>query len=67
MTLKAEDVRNMTEAEIQHKIISLEEELFKLRSEQQAGRVEKPHLINEARRAIARCNTILREKKYAKK
>jgi len=67
MTLKPNDVRNMTEDEINNKIASLREELFKLRFEQKAGRVEKPHRIEQARREIARCYTILAEKKNEKK
>ena len=67
MALKSHDVRNMTEAEISHKLITLREELYKLRFEQRSGRVEKPHRLKEARKEIARCETILREKKDAQK
>ncbi len=67
MGLKPNDIRNMTEDEINNKIASLREELFKLRFEQKAGRVEKPHRIEAARREIARCYTILVEKKNEKK
>jgi len=57
----------MTKDEISNKIVSLREELFKLRFEQKAGRVEKPHRIKEARKEVARCNTILTEKKNGEK
>ncbi len=67
MPAKAENIRNMTEQEIESKIASLQEELFKLRFEKKSGRVEKPHKIREIRRDIARCSTILREKENAKK
>ena len=67
MTLKASDIRNMTADEINHKIASLREEVFKLRFEQKAGRVEKPHHIGDAKRDIARLYTILAEKKNAEK
>jgi len=66
MGLKAKDVRNMTGNEINLKITSLREELFKLTFEQKAGRVEKPHRIRETKRDIARCYTILKEKENAK-
>lgn len=62
MALKANDIRNMTPAEINNKIISVKEELFKLRSEQKSGRVEKPSRIKQVRKEIARLHTILREK-----
>jgi len=67
MTLKSSDVRNMTATEISHKLVSLREDLYKLRFEQKTGRVEKPHRIRIAKREIARCLTILREKENAKK
>ena len=67
MAIKPGDIRNMTQAEIGNKVISLREELFKLRFEQKAGRVEKPHRIRQAKREIARCHTILREKENAEK
>jgi large subunit ribosomal protein L29 len=67
MALKPNDIRNMTEAEIGNKIISLQEELFKMRFEQRSGRVEKPHRIEQTRKDIARCNTILKEKSLASK
>lgn len=67
MTLKPDDIRNMTEAEIKNKLITLREGLFKLRFEQKTGRVEKPHLMRKAKKDIARCCTILGEKKNVKK
>lgn len=67
MVLKPNDIRNMTEAEIGNKILSARESLFKLRFEQKTGRVEKPHRIGEARKEIARLQTVLREKKNAEK
>ena len=67
MPLKAQDVRNMSEAEIVNKVVSLKDELLKMRVEKKAGRVEKPHRIRQARREIARCYTILREKSNAGK
>ena len=66
-SIKPLDIRNMTEDEINQKILSFNEELFKLRFEQKSGRVEKPHRIRQTKRAIARLLTILGEKKHAKK
>ena len=60
--MKANELRNMTVDEIKIKEEGLKKELFALRSEAEAGRVEKPHKINDVRRAIARCETIIREK-----
>ena len=65
--IKANELRNMTVDEIRIKEEGLKKELYALRSEAEAGRVEKPHKINEIRRAIARCETIIQEKGNAKK
>ena len=65
--VKANELRNMTVDEIKLKEESLKKDLFNLRTEAEAGRIEKPHKINEIRRTIARCETIIREKMNAKK
>lgn len=64
--IKANELRNMTIDEITMKLESLKKDLFNLRTEAEAGRVEKPHKIHDARKDIARCETILREKSNAK-
>ena len=60
--IKANELRNMTADEIQLKIEGLKKELFNLRTEAKAGRIEKPHRINETRKDIARCMTVIQEK-----
>jgi large subunit ribosomal protein L29 len=55
----------MTVDEIRIKEESLKKELFALRSEAEAGRIEKPHKIKILRRAIARCETVIQEKSHA--
>ncbi|MDP2912407.1 MAG: 50S ribosomal protein L29 [Candidatus Omnitrophota bacterium] len=64
--MKANELRNMTVDEIMQKVGALKKELFDLRTEAKAGRIEKPHRINEARKDIARCETVIREKSDAK-
>lgn len=64
--IKANELRNMTVDEIGHKLEALKKELFNLRTEAKAGRIEKPHRISQARKDIARCETIIREKSNAK-
>lgn len=64
--IKANELRNMTVDEIKMKMEGLKKELFNLRTEVKAGRIEKPHKIKEARKDIARCETIIREKANAK-
>jgi large subunit ribosomal protein L29 len=64
--IKANELRNMTVDEIRIKMEALKKDLYNLRTEVKAGRVEKPHRINETRRDIARCETIIREKANAR-
>ena len=59
---KLDDLRNMTDAELQQSIASLKDELFKLRCEFRSGRIEKPHKIGLAKKKLARIYTILNEK-----
>jgi large subunit ribosomal protein L29 len=60
--LKPSEIRNMTEPEIEQSILTLKEKLFTLRSEASTGRIERPQYIRDAKRDIARCYTILKEK-----
>ncbi len=61
--MKASEIRNMTEAEVEHKLFALKEQLFKMRGEIVTGRVERPSRFRLLKRDIARCHTILKEKK----
>jgi large subunit ribosomal protein L29 len=64
--IKVNELRNMTVEEIRIKEESFKKDLYALRSEAEAGRIEKPHKMKEIRMAIARCETIIREKSNAK-
>ncbi len=64
--MKPDEIKNMTEAEIEQTVLSLKDQLFKLRAELVTGRIERPHRIRQTRRDIARCHTILKEKKSGK-
>ncbi len=60
--MKPVEIKNMTEIEIENKIISLKEQLFKLREESTTGQVERPNRFRDIKKDIARCYTILKEK-----
>ena len=60
--MKATEVRNLSEAEIEQKVIALRKELYDLRCTSQAERVDQPHKMAVIKKDIARCLTILREK-----
>jgi len=64
--IKANELRNMTADEIAQKVEALKKDLFGMRTEAKAGRIEKPHKIKEAKKDIARCETVLKEKANAK-
>ena len=59
--LKAERIREMTEAEVTTKIGELKEEIFNLRFRNMVRQATNPLLLRERRRDIARLNTILTE------
>lgn len=59
--MKAKEVRNMAREEIENKIISLKETLFKIRASKVGEQVDRPARFKLLRRDIARCYTILRE------
>ncbi len=60
--MKASEIRNMTVPEVEHKLLDIKEQLFKLRAEITTGRIERPNRFCSLRRDIARCYTILKEK-----
>ena len=61
--MKASKLREMTIEELGRKLQELREEHFKLRFQAGSSEIEKPHLIGEVRRDIARVLTIIREGK----
>ena len=61
MTTK--EIRELSATEIETKLRETRDQLLHLRLRRQTGQVEKPHLLREYRKDIARLETILREKK----
>jgi len=64
--LKASDLRNLSRQELEDKIIALKKSLFEMVSQKETGRIEKPSGIKDARRDIARLETVLSEMKQRK-
>ncbi|MEB3214590.1 MAG: 50S ribosomal protein L29 [Leptolyngbyaceae bacterium] len=52
----------MDEARLKEELVSLKKEQFNLRFQQATGQLEKSSRVREVRRAIARVQTVLREK-----
>ena len=61
-TIHVKNLRGLTTVELEEKRKNLKKELFNLRFQFVAGRVENPTKIKQTRREIARVMTILREK-----
>ena len=64
--LTAKEIRELAPSEITTKIRETREQLLQLRLRKNTGQVEKPHLLREYRKDIARLETILKEKKTVK-
>ncbi|MGL4624191.1 MAG: 50S ribosomal protein L29 [Culicoidibacterales bacterium] len=60
--MKANDIRNLSTAEIQGKVQELKVELFNLRFQLATGQLENTSRIKDVRKTIARMLTILRER-----
>ncbi len=56
------DLRKLSNEELNKKISECKEELFNLRFSQATGNLEKPSRIKELRKLVARMKTILRER-----
>lgn len=61
--MKANDIRDITVAELNNKQDEIKKELFNLRFQLHTGRLENTAQISKARRTIARVKTILNQKK----
>lgn len=61
--MKAFEIRNMSDGEIQTKVEEAYEELFNLRFQLAIGQVKDPSRIGLLKRDIARMKTVLTERK----
>jgi large subunit ribosomal protein L29 len=59
--MKAREIRGMSQSERQVKATELKQELFNLRFQHATGQLENPQKLKQAKRDIARVQTILRE------
>lgn len=59
--MKTEEIRGLSAEELDGRIAELEDELFRLRIQNQSGQLENPLRIRGARRDLARCKTIRNE------
>ncbi len=60
--MKASDVRELTEDQLQEELAKLKKEKFNLRFQQATGQLENTARNRQVRRDVARINTILRQR-----
>ncbi len=63
--MKATDVRDLSDDELQSRLLELKREQFNLRFQTASGQLEKTARVNEVRRDIARIKTIQTERQKA--
>ena len=63
--MRADEIREMTDADIHARIAELEEERFRLRFRSATEPLEDPLRLRSLRRDIARLKTVLRERALA--
>ena len=63
--MKAEEIREWDNTEVNARLGELKEEQFRLRFRSATMALENPKMINAVRRDIARLNTILRERELS--
>ena len=59
---KINEIRELSDADLNKQIVSLKEELFTLRFQQATGVLENPARMKEIRKTIARIKTVLAER-----
>lgn len=63
--MKIADIKELTTKELLARKRELREEIFNLRVQQQAGQLEKPHMLRTLRRNIARIESVISQKQAA--
>jgi large subunit ribosomal protein L29 len=59
---KNDELRQMTQEELQAELLQLRKEQFTLRMKKANGSLDKPHVVSLVRKAVARVKTIMTEK-----
>jgi large subunit ribosomal protein L29 len=63
--MKAKEIRQMSDQELNSKLLDLKSELFNLRFQLATGQLDNPLRISSVRKDIARVKTISREKELS--
>ncbi len=65
MKMKASEVRKMSSAELESKLMDLKKDLFQLRLQHATNQLDNPVSIAQVKRDIARVKTIIRQQELA--
>ncbi|NLH96380.1 MAG: 50S ribosomal protein L29 [Clostridiaceae bacterium] len=60
--MKASELRNMTQEELQKELNELKSELFKLRFQLATNQLDNPMKLRDVKKNIARVKTVMRER-----
>jgi large subunit ribosomal protein L29 len=60
--MKANEIREMSAAELDNKLLQLKKDLFTLRMQHATNHLDNPTRISAVRRDIARVKTVIRQK-----
>ena len=60
--MKANEIRSMSVADLEKKLVELKKDLFMLRMQHATNHLDNPVKISAVRRDIARVKTVIREK-----
>ena len=63
--MKVKEIRQLTEVELDSKLLELKAELFNLRFQLATGQLDNPLQVKTVRKNIARVKTIIRERELA--
>ena len=63
--MKADEIRDLTTAEIEENVKSLKEELFNLRFQLATGQLENTARIRQVKKTIARLKTVARQRELS--
>ena len=60
--MKASELREKTQAELDQELLELKSELFKLRFQLATNQLDNPMRLKEVKKSIARVKTVIRER-----
>ena len=60
--MKVGEIRDLSDDELREELLKLRKEQFSLRMQRASGQLGQSHLLEEARRDIARIKTVIQEK-----